>query len=158
MQSVRTVDDALAVPPARDRTLAATMHVATIFAPIIAPVVALAIGRKSPFLTAHGMRSLKETLLLQFAFFTAAIISVSYTIMSLWGHYQTDWKDFSFWPMLARFAIGWLLLGLLELVNIVCAVRMAIRAYRGEWPKVRFAGKPNSRPPSSVPPRREDRP
>ena len=115
------------------------MYVATIFAPIVAPVVGLILGLKSPFLHAHSKRSLKETILLQAALLVVGICSLTYTAISLYGHYQDDWKHFSIWPMLARFIVGWILLAILEIATTIWALRAAHRAFMGVWPGERRA-------------------
>lgn len=111
------------------------MHIATIFFPLIAPLVALIIFQKSPFVKAHAMRSLKETIVIQVLVFVAAIVSLSYTIVSLWRHCQENWQHFSLIPILVKFIVVWAALGLLEVFNTISALRAAHRASRGEWPK-----------------------
>lgn len=106
------------------------MHLATIIAPILAPLAVWALSR-SPFVIAHARRSLAETLVIQALVLVAIIVSLSYSILSLYGHYQTDWKDFSIWPIFARAAVGWIILSLLEIANMISAFRHALRAYSG---------------------------
>lgn len=111
------------------------MHIATIFFPLIAPLVALVISQRSPFLRAHAVRSLKETLIVQTLVFIGLVCSLAYSVISLWHKYQENWEGFSIVPILVKFVIVWAILGLLEVFNAISALRAAHRASRGEWPK-----------------------
>lgn len=111
------------------------MHAATIFAPLVAPVVALAVFGKSRFLAAHARKSLAETLLLQGALLVVGIVSLGFTLSSLYAHYQNEWRDFSVWPFVAKAIVGWVLLAVLEAVNAAISVRQACWAYQGNWPR-----------------------
>ena len=115
--------------------MAAIMHLATIPAPIWGPLVGIAVAGKSRYVRAHALRALYETLLLNVLLGIAMICSLAYSISRLWYHYQTDWVNFSWTEFLLRFAVGWLILGLLAFVNMVQAVRAASKANAGVWPK-----------------------
>jgi hypothetical protein len=123
---------AITKPTHAERLTATGMHLATILAPVLAPAIVWAVYRRSPFVVAHARRSLTETILVQALVIVVGGISLAYGIWSLYGQYQTDWKTFSIWPILARAAIGWILLGILEILNTVSALRQAFRAYSGE--------------------------
>jgi len=122
------------VPPSTptERTFAAGMHIATIFFPIIAPVVVLIGGRSSAFVTAHAKRSLTETLVVQGVLLIMGAISLTYSLVTLYGQYQNDWKDFSITAIILKAVVAWAIVGLLEVVNTIQALRMALRAYRGD--------------------------
>jgi len=107
------------------------MHVGTIFAPIVAPLLVWCLS-KSPFVRAHARRSLTETLVVQGVLLVAGAISLTYSLWSLYQHYQNDWKDFSIWPILVKAAVGWIIVAVLEVVNTIQALRMAAKAYKGE--------------------------
>jgi len=124
-------------PTLAERRSAGLLHLATIPAPIVAPVVALALSRRSRYLSAHALQSLYGTLALNLMLGAALLVSFGYTLSRLWHHYQTDWREFSLVEFLVRFAIGWAILALLAAVNAILAVRDALRAYRGDWPKER---------------------
>lgn len=112
------------------------MHLASILWPIVAPAVAF-VGwrRSSPFVASHALQALFETIVLNVLLFVATVASLTYTLVTLWGHYQSGWQDFSIWPFLTRFAIGFVALGLLWVWNLVHSVRQAVQASRGVWPK-----------------------
>lgn len=118
-----------------ERRLAALILAVSIFVPILAPLVGLALFRRQKFVTAHALQALYGLMLLKVLLFTAIVISVSFTIYSLWGHYQAGWVDFSIWPILIRMGVGWLLLMILAGINFVVSVRDALRAWQGRWPK-----------------------
>src|SRR5688572_27805737 len=118
-----------------EKRMAALMHLATIPAPIWGPLVGLAISPKSRFVRAHALQALYETLLLNLLLGIAMICSLIYSITRLWHHYQTDWVNFSWTEFLLRFAVGWLLLGTLWLINCIQALRAAARANAGTWPR-----------------------
>ena len=124
-------------PPVSDheRHLAAAMHIAEIFFPLFAPAIAYAISGRSKFLKAHAYQALFETIVLNVCLFVVGAVSLTYTIVTLWHFYKNDWAGFSIWPMIARFAIGWILLGVLEIINTLISVRHAHKALHGEWPK-----------------------
>lgn len=129
------MDSALVLPDAGQRRLASLMHVATIFFPLMAPVVGFAISGKNPFLRAHAVRSLKETLVLQLLIFTGMAISFAYSAINLYHHYQEGWKNFEIWPILIKTVVVWGILGIIELINIALALRWAKLASNGTWPK-----------------------
>ena len=117
------------VPTKNERLVAAGMHIATIFAPLVAPAIAWAVWHRSPFVTAHARRTLTGAFLLQAALLFFGLCSLAYT---LWSVYQTGWENVSILPLLLRWAVIWILLIVLEWINIASAIRHALRAYRGE--------------------------
>ncbi len=129
MKSVEAVVDT------KEKRLAALMHLSTIPAPIWGPLVGMAIAGKSGYVRSHALQALYETILLNILLGIAMVCSLLYSLLRLWYHYQTDWVNFSWTEFLLRFAIGWLLLGLLALINAFQAIRAASKAHAGEWPK-----------------------
>ena len=125
----------LAEPSVADRRLAALLHLGTIPAPIVAPIVGICLFRKNRYVTAHALQCLYETLVLNILLGIAIVASFTYTLTRLWHHYQTDWQNFSLTEFLLRFLVGWLLLGLLALINTIQALRAAAKANGGAWPK-----------------------
>lgn len=83
-------------------------------------------------MTAHAKRSLTETLVIQGVLLIAGAISLTYSLWSLYVQYQNDWKDFSITAILLKAVVAWAIVGLLEVVNTIQAVGMALKAYRGE--------------------------
>ncbi len=123
------------IPAPHEKRMAALMHVAAIFAPIWGPLVGAAVAGRSRYVRAHALQALYETLLLNLLLGVAMVCSLIYSISRLWYHYQTDWQHFSWTEFLLRFAIGWLILGLLALINAVLSIRAAVKANAGVWPK-----------------------
>jgi hypothetical protein len=123
-------------PTSRERTWAGAMHLASILWPIVAPAVAfLGWRRSSLFVASHALQALFETIVLNVLLFIATVASLTYTLVTLWGHYQDGWQDFSVWPFLTRFAVGFVALGLLWVWNLVHSLRQALQAWRGVWPR-----------------------
>lgn len=121
--------------PVFERRLAALVLAFSIFVPILAPLVGLALFHRRKFVTAHALQALYGLIVVKLLLFIAIVCSVAFTIYSLWGHYQSGWENFSIWPMLIRTGVVWLLLLLLAAINFVVSVRDAIRALQGRWPK-----------------------
>ena len=111
------------------------MHLATIPAPVWGPLVGLAVVPRSRYVRAHALQALYETVVLNVLLAVTMTCSLIYTLTRLWHHYQTGWVEFSWTEFLLRFAIGWLLLGLLAVINGIQAIRAAGRANAGVWPK-----------------------
>ena len=125
----------LAKPQVTDKYLAAAVHISSIFWPLLGPIVGWAFFRRNSFVAAHSKQALKETIVLNILVFTAGAISLSYTIFRIYHYVQTNWRDFSWQEFVLRFLIGWIVLGLLEVVNTVVSVRQALLAIQGRWPK-----------------------
>lgn len=126
---------ALPTPTDRDRYFAGGMHIASIFFPILAPAVVFALAGNSKFIKSHSYQAIFETVVLKVSVFIVGAISLIYTITRLWHYYQIDWQGFSIWPMLARFAIGWILFAILEVVNTIISIMQAYHAMQGMWPR-----------------------
>jgi uncharacterized membrane protein len=120
---------------AADRRLAALLHLSCIPAPIVAPVVGICLFRRNRFVTAHALQCLYETLVLNILLGIAILASFAYTLSRLWHHYQTGWQDFSLVEFGLRFLVGWLALGILAGINTLLAIRAALRANGGAWPR-----------------------
>lgn len=130
------VDGVEASPASRERAMAAGMHVASIFFPLLGPAVAyVAFGRSSRFVRAHSLQAIYETIVLNVVLFVVGAISVCYTAFRLWNLYQHHWQGFSWVEFVVRFAVGWVLLTVLGLINTAISVRQALLALQGNWPK-----------------------
>lgn len=110
------------------------MHIGSIFAPILVPAVVYVLSRRISFVRSHAFQALYETIVLNILLFVVGTVSLCYTAFRLWNFYQNDWQGFSWFEMVVRFAVGWLLLGLLGLINTAISLRQAYQAYQGEWP------------------------
>ncbi len=126
----------LARPEQGDRTAAAAVHIGAIFAPLIVPIVAYVVTRgKREFVAAHARQSLVETIVLNVLLGVALVCSTAYTIYRLLNYYQNDWQDFDLWEFVIRFVVGWILLGILWLINLFVSIAQAVGALNGKWPK-----------------------
>jgi hypothetical protein len=129
-------ETALAKPEQGDRSLAAAVHAGAIFFPLLVPLVAYFVTRTSrPFVAAHARQSLVETIVLNVLIGTAMVVSLGFTIWRLWGYYQNDWQDIDWWGFALRFALWWVAMGVLWVINLVVSIRQALQALRGEWPR-----------------------
>ena len=115
--------------------MAAAMHVATIPAPIVAPLVGLVAARKSRYVRAHALQALYETVILNIALAVVMTCSFIYTLTRLWTFYQNDWQGFSLTEFLLRFLVGWILLSILAGINAIVSIRQALKANAGHWPR-----------------------
>ena len=122
-------------PLSHEKRMAAVMHLCSIPAPFISPLIGLALYRKSRYVCAHSFQALYEAIFLKVAFAVAAIVSLTYTIVTLWNHYQTDWVDWSWTNFLLRIAVGWAIVFLIGIATTIQGVIAAIRANSGKWPR-----------------------
>lgn len=123
----------VAVPP-HERNLAAVMHIGSIFLPMVAPIAGLAIGKKHSFLGAHSWMALRDTLLLQAGMLIVGLISLTHTLVTLYGFWERNWEGFSIWPFLLKIAIGWIVFFLIQIVLAIVSMRQAMLAWQGRWP------------------------
>ena len=122
-----------------DRGWAAAVHIASIPWPLIGPFVGWLLFRKrSAFVAAHAKQALFETIILNLGLFVVGLASFTYTVTRIVHYAQTNWQDFSWQEFLIRFLVGWILLALLGLFNLVWSVKQAWDAWRGKVPR-RFA-------------------
>lgn len=120
----------------QDRSWAAAVHISSIFWPLIGPIVGWVIfNRSRPFVSSHAKQALLEAIVLNVSLFLMGLASLTYTIFRVVHFVQTNWKDFSWQEFLIRFIVGFVVLGLLELINIVVSINQARRAFLGDWPK-----------------------
>ncbi|RYG25067.1 DUF4870 domain-containing protein, partial [bacterium] len=121
----------------QDRTVAGGMHLASIVAPFIAPAVAGMLWGRSPFVAAHARRAIVEAIWSKLFLVAIAAVSIAISLWQAYGLYQRDFRDWSIWSVLVKFAIVWLIVTILGIINTVVSVRAAVAAYRGELPKTK---------------------
>ncbi len=121
-------------PDRKERLAASAMHVGSAFAPILAPLVALAVIRDSEFIQQHAKHSLRDTLVLKGTVVLLGLVSLAYSLVALYTQYESGWQGFSIWPIVAKALIVFVLLSILETYNLFLALRDATRAYAGVWP------------------------
>jgi hypothetical protein len=134
-QKTNSAPASLGMPANHERFVSAAMHVTSIFFPILAPAIVYALAGNSKFVKSHSYQAIFETVVLKVSVFVVGAISLIYTLTRLWHFYQVHWEGFSLWTMLARFAIGWILLAILEFVNTVISILQAYHALQGVWPR-----------------------
>lgn len=141
-----------------DRRLAATVHVASIFFPFLAPVIGWAAFRKRrPYVECHSISALLDELVLKLLFLLVGIASLTMTIINVTNHIQKNGLTFS-WDLvfaaIIKMAVLWAVFSLVGLVVTIRSVMQAISAYNGHLPKSRIAKRiamgpaTNSLPPS----------
>ena len=136
----------------QEKHLAAGMHIASIFFPILAPAITFVLAGKSRFVRSHSYQAIFETLVLKASVFIVGAISLTMTIITLWHHYQNnDWQNFSWTAAIVKFLVGWILFAILEIFNTIVSVMQAARALGGTWPKreTKRASKENANLPSA---------
>ena len=117
-----------------ERQGAAAAHASGIFLPFIGPASAYLIGGKSRYVRYHALHALVGMLLLNAFLFTAGAISIGFSVYNLWRHYQEDFQNFEWWPIILKSAITWIVILLIGLANTVANAIQAYRAYHGRWP------------------------
>lgn len=127
---------ALEVAESPDRSWAAAVHISSIFWPLIGPLVGWALFAKSkPYVAAHAKQALLETIVLNVCLFLVGLASFTYTVFRIVHFVQTNWKDFSWQEFVVRFIVGFIVLSILQIVNIVISLNQARKAFKGDWPK-----------------------
>lgn len=137
----------------RERALGAAVHVASIPAPYVGPLVALAVAGGSPFVRYQAVRALVGQALAGALTFlvvaTSLTISVAQLMRTGFDLSQIDWVQ-----LIVKSVVVWLALALFGLWNTVTAIREALTAFRGElparmrWPdrlSARLSGLPRKR-------------
>jgi len=117
-----------------ERQGAAAAHASGIFFPLLGPIVVFALGRNSAYVRYHALHAFIGMLLLNIFLFTIGAISVGISIYNLWQHYQENFQNFDWWPVILKSAVTWIVFLLIGFANTVVNVVQAIRAYRGQWP------------------------
>ena len=138
MSAAETANQAgsLVVPNASDRILGASVHVSSIFWPLLGPLVGwLAFRKQKPYVAAHARQALLETALLSVGLFLALVASTAYTVVRISHFIQTNWADFTWQEFIFRFLAGWILLAVLELANTFFSIVQAVGALNGRWPR-----------------------
>lgn len=129
-------------PETWEKGLAAVAHIVSIFTPLWGPLIGwVALRKKSRYVSTHCYQALMETIALNICLFTAALISLCFSLYRVWGYWQNNWEGFNIWEFLLRFAIGWIIVAILGVITTIISVVQAWRAYQGEWP-----GKKTSQP------------
>ena len=119
----------------KDRSLAVAVHISSIFWPLIGPLAGLVLTKKGSFAHSHSKQALLETIVINVALFCICLISITYTLWRISHFIQTHWVDFHWQEFVIRFIVGWILLVVLEIVNIAISLRQALHAWQGKWPK-----------------------
>ncbi|RYG48082.1 hypothetical protein EON79_05530 [bacterium] len=116
----------------RDRSIAASAHISGIFFPILGPAAVFAISRRSnPFAAYHAVHAIMGEIVLKAFLLVLGIASLGYTIYTFYGHYQTDFRNWS-WPyFIGKMALTWLAVTILGVINTLGALRTAHRAFQG---------------------------
>lgn len=115
-----------------ERAFAALAHASGIFFPFLGPVVVLVLKGKSRFVKAHALHAIIGMLLLDLFLLIVGAISLTFSIMNLYRHYQENWENFSIWQLILRSAITWAILGLIGVVNTMLNAVQALRAWNGK--------------------------
>ncbi|MCW5939541.1 MAG: DUF4870 domain-containing protein [Fimbriimonadaceae bacterium] len=117
-----------------ERRWAAAVHVSSVFWPLIGPLVGWVLGRERAFVAAHARRALFETLWLQGLLCLGGLVSLIYTATRLMDYAKSGWESVNWWEFVLRFAVGFVIVVLLQALNTVLSVRQAWRAWHGHWP------------------------
>lgn len=126
-------------PAPSERTLAAAVHVLSLFFPFLAPLIGYAIFRKrAQFIEAHALSALIDEVVLKILFVVGGAFSLIVTITRVVKHVQENGLTVSWdviWPIVLKMGITWLAVAILGLYLLVKTLLDAFSAYRGAWPK-----------------------
>lgn len=116
--------------------MAATVNIAAIFFPYIAPIVGLVVSPKMPFVRYHAARSLIEQLL---ASIVIGILLLASLLYSAWSIKNTmadgfDISKIDWVTLLIKTAVTWVLMTIWGAINTILNVRDAIDALHGKLP------------------------
>lgn len=118
-----------------ERSAAMGVHIGAIFAPIWVPLIGYLLTRgRKPFIAAHARHALIDTLVLNGLIFIAMVTSLVFTVSRIWGYYRAGWEDIDWWGFVIRFAVWWIAMGILWVINLIVSIRRAMGAWRGDWP------------------------
>lgn len=117
----------------RERALGAAVHVASIPAPYMGPLVALALSGGSPFVRYQAVRALVGQVLAGALVFVVVAASLTFSVAQLvrtgFDLSQIDWVQ-----LIVKSVAVWLALALFGLWNTVTAIREALTAWSGRLP------------------------
>ena len=116
-----------------DRRLGALVHLASIPAPYLAPIIALVVACGRPFVGYHAGRVLVEHLIAGLLTFLVIVTSLAFTIYQL---VQTgfDVSRSIWWRVILKSVVVWLALAMFGLWNTIASLREAFVANQGLLP------------------------
>lgn len=122
-----------------DRQLGAVVHLASIPAPYLAPMIALVAAGGRPFVRYHAVRVLVGQLIAGFITFLVIATSLSFTVYQL-VQSGFDLSEINWWQVILKSVAVWLALALFGLWNTFTSLREAYVASQGaltrrvRWP------------------------
>ncbi len=119
-----------------ERVLAATVNVAAIFFPYLAPIIGLVVSPKMKFVRYHAARSLLEELASAIVIGILLIASLLYSANQIRHAMEGgfDWSKVNWIGMLLKATITYVLLSIWGILNTIFNIRDAIAALNGQWP------------------------
>lgn len=128
-----------------DRSLAAAVHVLSIFFPLTAAGIAYLIFHKGkPYVAAHAIGAFMDEIVLKTILFISGVISLGFTITKVVSMVQNGENLFTWdmvWQTVLKMAISWAIVAVIGFIVTLLSIRQAYMAYKGHWPTKGFAGR-----------------
>lgn len=139
------MESILARAPSTDRSLAAAVHVLSIFFPLTAAGIAYLVFQKGrPYVAAHAISAFMDEIVLKTILFISGAISLGFTISKIVTMVQNGENLFTWdmvWQTVLKMAISWAIVAIIGFVVTLLSIRQAYMAYKGQWPTKGFAGR-----------------
>jgi hypothetical protein len=116
-----------------DRRLGALVHLASIPAPYLGPLVALAVAGGRPYVRYQALKSLIGQVIAGMITFTIIATSIAFSIYQL-SQTGFDLSQINWWHLIIKSVAVWLALALFGLWNTLTALREAFAAHGGVLP------------------------
>ena len=120
-----------------DRDRAKWIHLASILAPLTAPLVGFIAGTKAPFIKAHALECAFDLLKWKILLFAVRIYMLFSAVLKI-AQMLTQEVEFDWKSMIIRGIAGFVMLACFEIWNIIQAIAASKRAWKGQWPKKNF--------------------
>lgn len=119
-----------------ERSAAAAIHLAGIFAPLWVPALCwFAFRKSSRFIASHAWQEIVDGILWKALLLVAMLGSLAWTLIRLAHHIQTNWKEFTWQELALKAGVSLALMATLFVWNLIQAVLQAKKAHAGQWPK-----------------------
>ena len=113
------------------------IHLGSILAPVTGPIVGYFVGGKSNFTRAHALDALMDLLRWKLMLFCVRIFLLVTGILKLVQALDQG-AEFNLSELIQRFLLGFLLLSLFEVFNLLQSISASKKASMGVWPKRNF--------------------
>ncbi len=118
--------------PQHDRALAVGAHVASIFFPVIGPLVGILVTGDAPYARHHARRAFWGDIKLFAITATIIVVSLAFSIVKGIQTIQSG-EQFDWIGMIIKSVLVWLALAAFGLWNTISSALMALKAWRTDY-------------------------